>query len=496
MGMKIFAYIAIVLMLVSVIPAVAIADSDNGQKKGIYGNSGQNTDSDSDDSSEDNDDDAGTGDKIRDRDRVNATEDAPRNAFENRGNNNNSAKANYGQTKDKFLKIKANNKNLDTAEAINATKEYLNSTIDVMIESLDDEEYIEALNAEKEDIAAASTRAELAESAKDIRDIWKDARKEKTVTKARSVNNRLNAVIRTSEAMALRLENEIKRMEQNGEDVSELEAMLEDYNALIDEAKQYQEQAREAYSGGEDQEEIIRNMNQAGESIKDANAILKKMLQALKQNREGLVVLTGDGALNAEGDGTAVISGNFTLNFTANDSMLVIKDMAQDADINTTDASFASSNVDSGNSEYNNRAFVYHNLTGDVTIEGSRLTVMIRGTDISLEADGKGTAMLSGDGSYEVNGAESSWAVPDEDEEEEESEEEEEEEEEVEESDDETEDDSYDNETSNNETNYNSSDNSSSGYEGSGNYTYDDGNNSSDEGIGNESTDSGNQTST
>jgi len=471
---RLFAYIAVAMMLASVIPAVALADSDNGQKKGLL--------------KAEKDDSVGAQVQDRDRARINATDDALRNETMNQFKNSGNTKANYGQAKDKFLKIKANNKNLDTAEAINATKEYLNSTIDVMIESTDDEEYIEALNAEREDIAAATTRAELAESAKDIRDIWKDARKEKTVTKAKSVNNRLNAVIRTSEAMALRLENEIERMEQNGEDVSELETMLEDYNALIAEAKQYQEQAREAYSNGDEQDEIITNMNQAGESIKDANAVLKKILQALKQSREGLVVLTGENILNAEGDGTAVISGNFTLNFTANDSMLVVKDMAQDADINTTAANFESSNVDSGNSEYNNRAFVYHNLTGDVTIEGSRLTVMIRGTDISLEADGKGTAMLSGDGSYEVNGTESSWAVPDEDEDEEQESEEEE-------SDDGTEDGSSDNETSNNETNYNSSINSSSGYEGSGNYTYGDGNNSSGEGTGNESTDSGNQTS-
>jgi hypothetical protein len=58
--------------------------------------------------------------------------------------------------------------------------------------------------------------------------------------------------------------------------------------------------------------------------------------------------------------------------------------------------------MDAGNSEDNNRAFVYHNITGNVTIEGSRLTVMLRGDEISLTAEGTGSVVLAGDGSYTV----------------------------------------------------------------------------------------------
>ncbi|MDW7731673.1 MAG: hypothetical protein SCH66_04480 [Methanolobus sp.] len=481
-GMKIFAYIAIVLMLASVIPAVALADSDNGQKKGIFEDEDQSTDEEdeqSDDADEEDDDIPGVQihDRDRDRTRTNASENAPRNAMINQVKNVKNAQARYGQARDSFLQVKANNPALNSEEAIEAAKEYLNSTIDVMIESLDDEEYIEQLNAEKEDIAAATTRAELAESARDIRDIWKDARKERTASAAKTINNKLTAVIRVSENMATRLENEIARMEQNGEDVTGLEEMLEEYNILIAEATEYQDRARNAYTNGNSNDEAVRYMNQAGQSIRDANAVLKDMLQALKQHRDGLVVLNGNGTLAAEGDGTAVISGNFTLNFAADGAMLVIKDMAGDAEINTEDATFDSSNVDSGNSDYNNRAYVYHNLTGDVTIEGSRLTVMLRGSGISLDVDGTGTAMLSGDGTYEVNGVESSWAIPDADDEEEmESEEETEEETEEESEDDSEEDESSDDDSSEEGEDSSSDDNST---EESGNETSGFGNQSS-----------------
>jgi len=393
MGLRSFAYFAMVLMVASIFSTGALAASDNSQQAGVQV-------------------------KDRDRDMVNANENALRaqaeglnnTALINRTKENKNVKAGYIDARDNFVKLKATDRNLSSEEAIEATKEYLNSTIDYMISSIDNEEYVAKLNLEREDVAAATTRKELAESARDIRDIWKDANRQKTMSLSKSVDNKFSVVIRASEAMALRLENEIARLEQNGEDVAGLEEMLEEYNASIAEAKKYQEQARNASANGEEQGEIIRSMNQAGQSLKEANASLKKMLNALKQHREGLVVLTGNTTLTAEGNGTAVLSGNFTLNFTATDAKLVIKDMAGDAVIDTSGATYGSSNIDAGNSDSNNRAFVFHNLTGTVTIEGSRLTVMLRSEETSLSVDGEGTAVLSGEGSYELNGVTKEWA--------------------------------------------------------------------------------------
>ncbi|MCQ6962265.1 hypothetical protein [Methanolobus chelungpuianus] len=413
MGIKLFTYLAIVLMVASILSTGALAASDNAQKAGLQI-------------------------KDRDRDMINAngnalrkqaeglnntTQDLNNTTLMNRAKGNNNVKAGYLDARDNFVKMKNNDKNLDSEEAIEATKDYLNSTIDYMIVSLEDEEYITQLELIKEDVAAADTRKELAECARDIRDIWKDANRQKTASASKSADNKLSAVIRTSENMALRLENEIARLEGNGENVAELRSMLEEYRSLIAEAKVYQLQAANA-TDADEKAELIRNMNMAGQKIKEANALLKDMLKGLRQHREGLVVLTGNNTLTAEGNGTAVLSGNLTLEFNATDAKLVVKDMAGDAVINTGNASYALSNIDAGNSESNNRAFVFHNLTGTVTIEGSRLTVMIRSEDMSLSVDGEGTAVLSGDGSYELESITKEWAkYDDENDEEEESDE-------------------------------------------------------------------------
>lgn len=441
-GIRIFACFVVVLMLVSIFPTGALAASDNGnndksKSNDIKGNGIKANEDRSDDQTDDGDDDSGDIDdsKITGKEK--------------------NARSDYKDAKVKFTNIKSKNPNLNTEEAINGTKDYLNDTIDYMISILDENNtYIDDLEEERENVEGATTREELAESAKNIRDIWNDARKDRVTSASKAINNKINGVLQASENLMVRLENEINTMEENGEDVEDLREMVEEYKELIEEAKNKQEQARETYmngngNNGENIREANRYVVEAGKDIKDANGILRNILKELKQEREGVVVLSGNGTLYAEGNGTAVISGNVTINITADDhAKLVIKDLAEDAEINVSGAEYESSNIDSGNSTDNNRAFVFINITGQIDITGSRLTVMISGDDIELYADGTGTAVLSGDGTYEIGNEEGDWAERyiDDDEEEELEEEEEEEEEIDEEDEDENKDDEEDDE--------------------------------------------------
>ena len=422
-GLRIFAYMAVVLMLVSILPAGALAASDNGQNSdnAMSEKKGQDNDSvdEQSDEAEDDSEPPGIQQHDRDRDMVNADENATRKMVANKEINKaqqvKESKSGYQAAKSNFANIKSKNPDLDTEEAIEATKDYLISSIDYMTSVLIDEEYIEELEEEREDVEDASNRAELAESAKDIRNIWNDARKDHIVSSGKLIDNRIGEVIKTSDALMLRLENEIATMKENGEDVEELEDMLTEYKEFMDSAKENQEQARNAFRDGngssaENVREANRYIVQAGKDIKDANGLLRNMLKELKEQREGVIVLSGSGELAAEGDGTAVLSGNLSVSIVSDDATLVIKDMAGDSAIDIDEDGYESSNIDYGNSTDNNRAFVYHNVTGDVYIEGSRLTVMIRGEDIVLTAKGTGTAVLAGDGSYEVEGESGNWA--------------------------------------------------------------------------------------
>ncbi len=278
--------------------------------------------------------------------------------------------------------------------------------------------YIEQLQQQQANVESAQTRQEFAEAAKEVRKIWNDAQKSAKYFAGQSVNARLNNLLAKSEGLSLRLEGEINRLNAEGKDTEELEEMLAEYNELIGEAKQNQELARNTIQTRNGQNDDVvseanQYMRQATKNIQDANVVLKDMFNELKSNRRGSAVLDGTGTLTAQGSGTTVLSGDLTLDMTATNARLVIKDLAGDADV-AIDGGYTE--VDCDDEDDGNRALVYHNLTGTVQITGSRLTVMVRGDDVSITAEGKGSVILSGIGTYKVEKAgESSenvqWAV-------------------------------------------------------------------------------------
>ncbi len=370
-AMKMFAYLAVVLMLFSVLPAGALAaeNDDMSMTPRVA-----NTDSDYAVRNM-------TNEQIRVR--INATDDAPRPELyvQNRVTTANHIKANvqdtasqyrtakqrivtvrndYADAKKDFqdLKIKINNKKVsaDSEEASEATRAYMASTMEYMITHLEtvkenaentggdsaDEVsetiggYIEQLQQQQANVESAQTRQEFAEAAKEVRKIWNDAQKSAKYFAGQSVNARLNNLLAKSEGLSLRLEGEIKRLNAEGEDTEELEAMLAEYNELIGEAKQNQELARNTIQTRNGQNdgavsEANQYMRQAAKNIQDANVVLKDMFNELKSNRRGSAVLDGTGTLTAQGSGTTVLSGDLTVDMTATNARLVIKDLAGDA---------------------------------------------------------------------------------------------------------------------------------------------------------------------
>jgi hypothetical protein len=140
--------------------------------------------------------------------------------------------------------------------------------------------------------------------------------------------------------------------------------------------------------------------------------VLARISQILKTYRQGVVSLNGDGTLLAEGNGTAVLSGDITAEMTIDDAQLVIKDHAGDAKIKISNGSEIVLELDNSLAAEQKRALVYSDLTAKVSISGSRLTVMVRGTELDLKVEGTGSAVLSGEGTYMAGAGEESkhWA--------------------------------------------------------------------------------------
>lgn len=414
--MKLFTYITIVLMLMSVFSTGVFAASGGGNGNNGMGGQGN---------------EAGNQEGGQNRVSVSGNDDPDDKGATGRQQKN---RDDYFAAKEKLQQVNANMNsgkiNASSKEVFDVRKEYLLETINYTIsnleelkEKVDDSQredadviiaeidgYISELDTEKDNVEKSTTTKELAKSARNIRDIWRDAVKDAYKTRTIFVDDKVGTYLNKSVSLSERLSKEIETLQQQGEDTTELEELLQGYNGLIEQARQNRERAREAYQNGDDTSR--QYWSASAENLKDANAVLARISQILKTYRQGVVSLNGDGTLLAEGNGTAVLSGDITAEMTIDDAQLVIKDHAGDAKIKISNGSEIVLELDNSLAAEQKRALVYSDLTAKVSISGSRLTVMVRGTELDLKVEGTGSAVLSGEGTYMAGAGEESkhWA--------------------------------------------------------------------------------------
>lgn len=108
----------------------------------------------------------------------------------------------------------------------------------------------------------------------------------------------------------------------------------------------------------------------------------------------------GAGSITAQGDGIALLHGRGVVELEGN-GILWIRDGAGDATIRVTGT---------GNKkEFPDGWIQYAGFRGKAYVKGSRVGVIVAGTDIDLDARGRGRCILWGHGRYEVNGLPGEW---------------------------------------------------------------------------------------
>jgi len=414
--MKLFTYVTIMLMLMSVFSTGAFAASGGGN-----GNNGMGSQGNA----------AGNQGGEQNRVSVSGNDDPDDKGATERQQKN---RDDYFAAKEKLQQINVNMNsgkiNASSKEVFEVRQAYLLETIDYTISNLEDlkekvdesqredadeiiadlDYHISKLDAEKYIVENATTTKELAKSARNIHDIWRDAVKDAYKTRVKFVDDKVEIYLNKSTSLSERLSLEVEILQNQGEDTSELEELLLEYNGLIEQARQNRERARETYQNGGDTSG--KYWSASAENLKDANAVLSRISRILQTYRQGVVSLNGDGTLLAKGNGTAVLSGDIAAEMTIDDAQLVIKDHAGDAKIKISNGSEIVLELDNSLEAEQKRALVYSDLTAKVRISGSRLTVMIKGTELDLKIEGNGSTVLSGEGTYTaVTGEESKhWA--------------------------------------------------------------------------------------
>ncbi|HII90856.1 MAG TPA: chromosome segregation ATPase [Methanosarcina sp.] len=219
-------------------------------------------------------------------------------------------KQEYNEAKENFLKIRdrirAKELDSNSEEAVNATKSYLNSSINYMIAHLSNvesnmeysnengtnekvtviDEKIRLLEVEKLNVANASSQGELLVVVRSVRGIWNDAEKISLSSAGQTVSEKIGEFLEKSESLSERLEVKIKDLKETGTDTSELEIKLASYISYIKSAQEKKVMADSLYSSENVTREDMRTANnylrQSLNDISKANKLLREIFVELK----------------------------------------------------------------------------------------------------------------------------------------------------------------------------------------------------------------------
>lgn len=257
-------------------------------------------------------------------------------------------------------------------------------------------------------VQQANSTQELRDANKELKDLWTKIRLETRYDFEILLNNRIDAFITKADNISTRLDVAILNLKSNGKDTSDLEKGAANFNSLMKEAKDAQQETDDlfaAHSGFatdgtvtniKDAEAFLRQTdNSQKETIKKLRAASRQLQDFVKDFRKhsgGKAVVSGTGTLAANGSGRAVIEGNVTVTLSGINGTLKVSS-------NAVVTAVGGTNETLGNGEVKYQGF------NSATITGDSIRVEISGNNIDLTATGTGAAVLNGNGTYSTTNA-------------------------------------------------------------------------------------------
>lgn len=269
--------------------------------------------------------------------------------------------------------------------------------------------YITWLEQKQPEIEGATTKRELVDIAKTVRNKWQEIKPATKRIVGQIMNAKVLSLINKAETASDKVDNAIQKLQEQGKDTSALEARLSDFNTKIDLAKQKHQAAKEKYAKIKNVRDADRLFRQGNAFVKEANQYLRSAYKDLKEIVKELrkyktITVAGTGRLTAEGNGKAYIAGNGTIDVSGS-GVLTVTDNYGDMTVTVT--GFGNkTEIEPNEWQYKGKGSAY--------VEGSDIIVVLEGQNIDLTAKGTGTATLTGRGTYETCGRkclESSWTA-------------------------------------------------------------------------------------
>jgi len=143
-----------------------------------------------------------------------------------------------------------------------------------------------------EQMDETATKEQIQEASKLLGDSWKGANKEVKTQAGKVAADKIGGILVQIERLQAKLQNKIEQMKKAGKDTSAIDAMMNDFNAKINTAKEAQVSAKEQYTAGNANEGTIQVRN-AHQNIKQARTMLKDVVRKMAKVQAGKKVQQG-----------------------------------------------------------------------------------------------------------------------------------------------------------------------------------------------------------
>ncbi len=219
-------------------------------------------------------------------------------------------KNNYQTSRQNFLAIRKQLRSGDYGEKeLEITRTYLISSIDYMIAHLEKVQYnleqsngndtetriatiedrISQLQKEKEAIESVEDLEDFTVAVKSVRGIWNNVKNSVDTETGKTASEKIDKCVDKSETFSNKLGKEIESMKATGINTTALESKLSSYNALMDAAREKNDEAKKIYNKENATSAELQKANGYLQStlidLKNANLILKELFGELKQYR-------------------------------------------------------------------------------------------------------------------------------------------------------------------------------------------------------------------
>jgi hypothetical protein len=149
------------------------------------------------------------------------------------------------------------------------------------------DEKIKLLEAEKAEIANASSQEELLIVVRYVRGVWNNAEKTSLESTGQTVSDKIGEFIEKSKNLSEKLGTKVDNLNETGVNTTDLDTKLASYNFYINSSKENKETADAIYSGEnitrEDMEKANSYLRQSLSDINTASNIIRQILNELKE---------------------------------------------------------------------------------------------------------------------------------------------------------------------------------------------------------------------